>query len=67
MSRLKIIDLSDSLRAEGYYITMYIEDGKLIVKMENPSKTKNSNAEISLQDLDSDNTIIKNKLKDKVK
>lgn len=67
MSRLKMIELSDSLKSEGYYVTMYIEDGKLIMKMQNKNNNKSSDIEITTEDIESDNFTVKNKLKNKVK
>ena len=64
---IKIVELSKDLKSEGYYVTMYIEDGKLIMKMQNNNNSKIANTEITSEDISSNNDSIKTKLKDKVK
>lgn len=64
---IKIVELSKDLKSEGYYVTMYIEDGKLIMKMQNNNNSKITNTEITSEDISSNNDSIKTKLKDKVK
>jgi len=64
---IRIIELSKDLKSEGYYITMYAENGKLIMRMKNLNNDKITDTEVIVNDIDSTNDELKNKLKDKVK